>query len=255
MKSPENRLRVAIVGDFAIGKSSLANCLLAETIAETGEGLFPTTEAAAEFPFMSGVLLVDTPGFDDVRQEMTREAEEEIAKADVVLFVKTETKIGDRDVGTLKMAGGKPLILLFNCTNKTLGMHGWVPELRENAETCTKIRRCLEDEGLASSLLPAGGMKVAPLNILWAQFGLGLVLSDEQRNAVVDFAHRKLGIATTDDALRAEMLRRSGFLPVRDFLKNLPLELLKDAAAHPEREIDRIVNRFAEELKKRWNAA
>ena len=48
---------------------------------------------------------------------------------------------------------------------------------------------------------------------------------------------------------------RSGFLPVRDFLKALPLELLKDAALNPQREIDRFLDRFAVELKNRWAIA
>ena len=72
---------------------------------------------------------------------------------------------------------------------------------------------------------------------------------------ICSYAEDDLDIFAEGDALRAEMLKRSGLLPVRDFLKNLPLELLKHAAAYPEQEIDRIIDRFAAEFKKRWSAA
>ena len=72
---------------------------------------------------------------------------------------------------------------------------------------------------------------------------------------MIQFARQNLRIDLQDYEFRTEMLKRSGLLPVRDFLKNLPLELLKHAAAYPEQEIDRIIDRFAAEFKKRWSAA
>ena len=256
MKGRDSHLavRVVVIGDFQIGKSSFVNCLLAETRAETGEGFFPTTEASAEYMLVPGVILVDTPGFNDSRRELEDRTNEEIAKSDIILFIKTEKILGERDRVILRKSGGKKTIVLFNCTNKTIGRRGWIPDAKANADTCDKIRSQLVKEGKDAFLLRIDGKSVFPVNILWAQFGLGLPITELQQNGISEFAAKeKLNV--TDSALRTEMLQRSGFLPVRDFLKNLPLEILKHVAANPEREIDRIIDRFVEELKKRWVTA
>lgn len=250
-----NAVRIAVIGDFQIGKSSLVNCLLSESHAETGEGFFPTTDAASEYPFAPGVVLVDTPGFDDDRPEMARLSEDCIRGADAILFIKTDKILGEHDETILRMASRKPLIVVFNCWDRTHGRRGWIPELPENKETCETIRSELERSGMGDSVLHIGGNPVCAVNVLWAQFGLGLDISNEQRDDIVDFVKTKLGLKLDESDLRAELLRRSGFLPVRDFLMNLPLELLKHAVANPQREIDRIVDRIADELKKRWHAA
>lgn len=252
---PGSDLRVAVVGDFQIGKSSLVNCLVSESCAETGEGYFPTTDAVAEYPFAPGVRLVDTPGFNDARPELTKESEKAIESADVILFVKTEKTLGERDVGILRLSGGKPLLVLFNCTDKTLGRNGWVLDHPENTETCGTIEARLAQDGFTSSMFRIDSRLVTPVNVLWAQFGLGQSISDEQETDVAQFAKQKLGLDLPDTELRVELLEKSGFPPVWDFLKNLPLELLKHAVSNPQRELDRIVDRFAMELKKRWTAA
>ncbi len=248
-------LRVAVVGDFQIGKSSLVNCLLSESLAATGERFYPTTDSVAEYDFSPGVHLADTPGFNDERVDLSKYSEEAMNAADAVLFIKTDKTLGSRDVEILRKANGKPLIVLFNCDERTLGSRGSDPELRENGETCMTITSQLAREGLTPSILPIRGALVKAVNILWAQYGTGLMLSEEQTDAVIDFAQRKLGITTTDEALRGEMLQRSGIQCVKELLLNLPLELLKHSVAHPQREIDRIVDRFSNELKRRWTAA
>ncbi len=249
-------IRVAIVGDFQIGKSSLVNCLMSEVQAETGEGFDPTTCSVNEYQFAPGVHIVDTPGFNDTRVELTRKSEEEIQKADVVLFMQTDKDIENRKEALLRLADRKPLIVLFNCWHKTIGRSGWIPELQKNVDTCAKIRKWFSGAGMESSLLSIGGNPVLPINVLWAQFGLWQpIYGDQNEDDIADFARTKLNLDLHDSALRTEMLNRSGFLPVRDFMKNLPLELLKHAVTHPEQEINRIVDRFSAELKKRWSAA
>ena len=147
-------------------------------------------------------------------------------------------------------------MVLFNCWHKTNGRTGWIPESQKNADTRAKIQKWFSCNGMESSLLSIGGNHVIPINVLWAQFGLGQpIYGDQNEDNIADFARTKLHLDLPDSALRAEMLKRSGLLPVRDFLKNLPLELLKHAAAYPEQEIDRIIDRFAAEFKKRWSAA
>lgn len=252
---PGSDFRVAVVGDFQIGKSSLVNCLVAESSAEIGEGYFPTTDGVAEYPFAPGIRIVDTPGFNDAHPELTKESENAIESADVILFVKTEKTLGERDGGILRLSGGKPLLVLFNCTDKTLGRQGWALEHPINTEIYGTIEAQLAEYGFAPSMFWINGRLVTPINVLWAQFGLGQSISDEQENDVAQFARQKLGLDFPDTELRAKLLDASGFLPVRDFLINLPLELLKHVVSNPKREIDRIVDRFAEDLKKRWSAA
>ena len=258
MKESDSHLavRIAVIGDFQIGKSSLVKCLVPEALTEIGEGLDPTTSYVCDYRFAPGVHIVDTPGFNDTRVELTRKSEEEIKEADVVLFMQTDKAIEDRKDAILQLADRKPLIVLFNCWHKTIGRAGWIPESQKNVETCTKIQKWFSVAGMESSLLSIGGSPVLPINVLWAQFGLGQpIFGDQNEEDISDFARTKLHLDLTDSDLRAEMLHRSGFLLVRDFLRNLPLELLKHVVANPKREIDRIVDRFAEEFKKRWNAA
>ena len=257
MRTPAsgNELRVAVVGDFQIGKSSLVNCLLAESLAETGEGYFPTTDTAAEYPFAPSIVLVDTPGYDDANPERTKISDGEIQKADMLLFVKTERTLGDHDETILRKGERKPTIILFNCTDITLGPSGWIPDLPDNLGTCGAIRKELDDIGIIDACLSIEGHITTPINILWAQFGLGLSISESKKNDILDFARQQFGINGDESDLRSKLLVHSGFLPVRDFLKNLPLELLKHVVSNPKREIDRIVDRFAAELKKRWTAA
>ena len=249
-------LRVAIVGDFQIGKSSLVKCLVPEALTEIGEGLDPTTSSVSDYRFAPGVHIIDAPGFNDTRTELTRKTEAEIQNADVVLFMQTDKDIEGRKEAILRLADRKPLIVLFNCWHKTIGRAGWIPELQKNVDICDKIWKWFSVAGMESSLLSIGGSPVLPINVLWAQFGLGQpIFGDQNEEEIADFARTKLHLSLTGSALRDEMLHRSGFLPVRDFLRNLPLELLKHVVANPQREIDRIADRFATGLKKRWLAA
>lgn len=254
-QSSNGAIRLAVIGDFQLGKSSLVNCLLAKAQTKTGRGYRPTTDVVTEYPLAPGVLIVDTPGFDDKCRERTLLSEASIRTSDAVLFMKMDTQLKDHDERILGLVDGKPLIVVFNCWDRTQGSSGWKPNLPENVETCEIIQRDIERLGMADSVLHIGEKPVFPINVLWAQFGLGQPISGKQRDDIVEFAKTKLGLDLEESALRAEMLQRSGFLPVRDFLKNLPLEILKHVATNPQREIDRIVDRFAEELRKRWAAA
>ncbi len=248
----KNELRIAVIGDFQIGKSSLVNCLLADELAETGEGYFPTTDIATEYPFVPGIVVVDTPGYDDAYPERTKVSDGEIQKADVLLFVKTEKTLGKHDVAILRKGERKPMIVLFNCTGITPGQSFDPPK---NLATCETILKELDKVGMSGACLSIDGRLVTPINVLWAQFGLGLPISEEKNDGILKSAREKFRKIGDEPSLRAELLRKSGFLPVRDFLRNLPLELLRHVVSNPQREIDRIVDSFSEELKNRWAAA
>ncbi len=247
-------LTISIIGGYQRGKSSLVNALLGRNVAAMGRGL-STTHENGLYSLSPAVSIIDTPGFD-ANDKDDGTAASAIDKANVVVYVHESKALGESCAEVFKYIReqGKQMVFLLNCRN----FEKWSPE--ENGDIVTTIEAELETKGLKSFIAPLNSRFVTPLNILWARFGLGLVDSDSKEDArdirnIRSYAEDDLGISAEGNVLRAEMLTRSGFLPVRDFLKNLPFELLKRAATHPEQEIDRIVNRFADELKKKWTAA
>lgn len=247
-------LAISIVGGFQRGKSSLVNALLGRNDAEMGRGL-PTTHENSLYSLSPAVSIIDTPGFNATGEDDCTAASA-IDKSDVVVYVHESNQLGQKydEVFNRALAARKKMVFLLNCLN----FEKWSPD--KNDDIVSTIEAELETKRLKPITIPLNGRIVTPINILWARFGLGLIDSDSQEDArdipkIRTYAEEYLDISASGDALRAEMLARSGFLPIRDFLKNLPLELLKHAAAHPELEIERIVNRFAEEFRRRWSAA
>lgn len=258
-----NRLTVAIVGGFQRGKSTLVNAFLGCDVAEMGRGL-STTHENNVFPLTSSVAIIDTPGFDaNGKDDGT--AEKAIREADAVIYVHESKTLGETcaDVFRLAVLHGKRILFLLNCMND----QNWSPS--ENDDIIRTIaaelsmKKELSMKSLKRTMIPIGGDIVVPVNVLWARFGLGLVsgVTDAGQKTVRKirrYAEDALGLAVeemSEDEFRSEMFRRSGFQPVDAFVKNLPFELLKEAVADPGTAIDRIVDRFAAELKKRWFAA
>lgn len=242
---------VAIVGGFQRGKSTFVNALLGQDVAEMGRGL-STTHENRTYSLSQGLYVIDTPGFNaNGKDDGT--ASEAIGMADVVACVQESKAIGSScdEIFELVRKQGKRVVFLLNCCK----FAKWSPE--ENGEIIATIEAELKTKRIFPSVIPIAGKPVLPINVLWARFGLGQTIDQDDYERVLFYANRRLRLpAEIDDvALRAEMLQRSGFLPVRDFLKNLPLEILKHVAVNPKREIERVVDRFAEELKKRWAAA
>ena len=247
-------LTISVVGGFQRGKSSLVNALLGRDAAEMGRGL-STTHKNFQYSLSPAVSIIDTPGFD-ANGEDDGTAASAIDKANVVVYVHESKSLGETCADVFKQVReqGKQMIFLLNCRN----FEKWSPS--ENHDIVATIEAELETKGLKSFIVPLNDRFVIPLNILWARFGLGLVDSESQEDArdirkIRIYAEDDLDISATSGSLRASMLHRSGFLPVRDFLRNLPLELLKHAMSNPQCEIDRIVNRFAMEIKTRCTAA
>lgn len=247
-------IRLAVIGDFQTGKSSLVNCLLGSERAWTGDGFRPETEEVAEYDFSPFLHIVDTPGFDDVRPGMEKTTIEAIHQSDAILFLKTERVLTDHDKGILGHAEHKALIVLFNCLGKDVRKRA-NPDLADNHNTCRLIEKELDNERLSDRLLPVAGHCVWPVNLLWAQYGLGLPLADEQVNDVESFIGCTLHMEGNDSTVRAEMLRRSGVLEVRDCLVDLPVRRLRDAIGHRVKTLNRICDQFAAELGKRWGIA
>lgn len=84
-----DNLRIAIIGEFNRGKSSLFNEIIGQNISEIS--LVPKTQKVVEFTCpqehpLSGITLVDTPGFNSADKLQADIAYGEIPSADVVLF-------------------------------------------------------------------------------------------------------------------------------------------------------------------------
>lgn len=82
--------RIAVVGDYSAGKTSLIKRLLVEAgrtaRPELSVRADPTTEKVAEYP-LRRVVLVDTPGFQGGVAEHDQQALESVADAALVVFV------------------------------------------------------------------------------------------------------------------------------------------------------------------------
>ena len=247
-----NGLTVAVVGGFQRGKSTLVNVLLGQDMAEMGRGL-STTHETRTYTLTSAVSVIDTPGFNANGKDDDA-AKNAVRQSDFLVYVHESDSLGETcsDFFEYIRGSGKQFLFLLNCCK----FGKWGPE--ENGEIADTIDSELNAKGILPLLVPIENRKVFPINVLWARFGIGQNIDQDDDEKIRFYARRHLCLPVNDmgvDSMRAEILRRSGFLPVRDFLKNLPLELLKHSVFNPQQAIDRIVDRFAVELKKRWAVA
>jgi len=90
----ENHINIAVIGKVSSGKSSLINAILgrerSDPLAEVGAISGVTTKVTA-YRLDKQVLIVDSPGLNDVRQENSIETKNFINSIDLGLFVVTES--------------------------------------------------------------------------------------------------------------------------------------------------------------------
>jgi small GTP-binding protein len=125
-KLEAGRVEIVVFGEISTGKSALINALVGKAVAEVnvrggwtkdvwhldweGAGYIVPGLAASQ------VVLVDTPGLNEVDGKQRIEmAEEAAARADLVLFV-TDSDLNDTEYSALVQlaAGQKPIILVLN---------------------------------------------------------------------------------------------------------------------------------------------
>jgi|GEM_PF-3470594 len=113
-------IRVAIAGDFQDGKSTLINALCGCDKAETGHGI-ATTQEAREYRIPgTGIILIDTPGFNSIREGDDEQACLGIEQADACLYMLSSQQFTDRMFEGLEKAlkhrygGYKPFIPFIN---------------------------------------------------------------------------------------------------------------------------------------------
>lgn len=112
-------IRLAIIGEFQYGKSTLINALCGRECAETGYGVATTSEAV-EYPLPgTNIILIDTPGFNN-SDEDTEQAYAGIEQADACLLMLSDRMLAGRVLGNvlsaLSLPGGyhKPVIPIIN---------------------------------------------------------------------------------------------------------------------------------------------
>jgi len=118
-KLEQGEIHIAVLGEVSVGKSSLLNALLGEARFTTSP-LHGETRAPAEAQWREersgGVVLVDTPGINEIggedREQMARNVAE---RADLVLFV-VDGDLNAAEEAALNqaLAPGRPLLLVLN---------------------------------------------------------------------------------------------------------------------------------------------
>lgn len=109
------KFKVAIIGDFQDGKSTLVNALMGREVAKTGYGLPETSSVTAyELPDSCTVLL-DTPGMDSTREGDTEALLQGCEQADALVFMLTTREIRPEQVRLLQQAtdGGRKVFTLM----------------------------------------------------------------------------------------------------------------------------------------------
>lgn len=118
-KLEQGEIHIAVLGEVSVGKSSLLNALLGEARFTTSP-LHGETRAPAEAQWREersgGVVLVDTPGINEIggedRERMARNVAE---RADLVLFV-VDGDLNAAEEASLDqaLAPGRPVLLVLN---------------------------------------------------------------------------------------------------------------------------------------------
>lgn len=80
-------LRIAVVGHFQAGKSTLLNCLLRRPYAKCGESTWSTTVRSKSYPVQNQhLILIDTPGVN-AEEAHTKEMRQSLGQADAAILV------------------------------------------------------------------------------------------------------------------------------------------------------------------------
>ncbi len=118
-KLDQGQIHIVVFGRVSVGKSATLNALLGKEVFATSplHGETKTTQTGEWEEFQSGgVLLIDTPGLNEVDgEDRERLAREVAARADLVLFV-VDGDLTESEISALRELSDdrRPLILVFN---------------------------------------------------------------------------------------------------------------------------------------------
>lgn len=125
-KLDKGQVEIVVFGEISTGKSALINALIGEAVADVDvQGGWTRDVQSSEWKACaycvpglndSGVLLVDTPGINEVEgQQRASLAEEAARRADLILFV-TDSDLNEIEHDALKHLASlkKPLLIVLN---------------------------------------------------------------------------------------------------------------------------------------------
>lgn len=249
----DQKIEIAVIGRFQIGKSSLINCLLGRSAAKVGNGWKSETPSCVTYALPEDILLNDTPGFDD-KEARDKDAEEAIKRADCIVFVKDNNRSPDEVdlnwVHKIKcLRKFCPCLFVVNCVegDRNRDRH-WNPRSDFNAQFCEDIQKEFITKNGFDMFVKIGGQCVLPVNACWAQYGLGLLEDAEKIENIEDWL-RHVGVREGD--FKDEALARSNFSILREFIESIRIELLANFLNRKDQVIRCLIDSFCEEFVKR----
>ncbi len=157
-------LKIAVVGHFQVGKSTLVNCLLRKRAAKCGDTTTSTTEKAKKYQ-CHHLTLIDTPGIN-AEDAHAAEMEKSVQQADLALLVVTTEKVLSTPLCHMITYIGKqriPLYGVINCWDDKNWNDGDPTNMNDQLINTiqTQIKECLNP------------IDMAVVNIEWAAAARG----------------------------------------------------------------------------------
>ena len=120
--------RIAIIGEFQDGKSTLINALMGRPCAETGCGM-ATTDNVHEYALLgTDCILMDTPGFNSTRETDSETTIEGAGRADAFILMLSGKQASPNLLDSVELCmrsgtkGQRPLIPIINNRNGSNGL-------------------------------------------------------------------------------------------------------------------------------------
>jgi hypothetical protein len=310
-----NKPKIAIVGCFQNGKSTLVNCLLDDKVAQTGFGL-STTHISTTYvygetqsveltkkdggkkiirlnkftsmkpedkpeeyasavvtlwkPLLEDVDIIDTPGFnaDCADSQMALDS---IKEADFVLLLlqnkglasegsggnnKSKELMPQTEMAILELVAKKkiPFSVIVNCRDQGGAM--WDPCSQSNDKIITHIESKIK--AIGHYPVKIGDRDAWPCNLLWFWRASEHLYSEPDDEIVrVDsgirsyFSNIEEGVVPSASVL----IKRSSFIPVRDFFQKNPWHMISPGSIHCMATLEQTINSWEKELVEVINKA
>ena len=122
-KLNQGEIHISAFGRVSVGKSSVLNALLGEALFSTSPLHGETRHAQSaqwHSETLNGVMLIDTPGIDELDgQDRERLAKEVAKRSDLILFI-CEGDLSRTEIQALELLAGKqrPVIIVLNKTDR-----------------------------------------------------------------------------------------------------------------------------------------
>lgn len=181
-----------------------------ETVQEMAKGSL--LRISAYSPMLIGMDILDSPGCGANSQDNTV-AEKALSLADFVIYILQKALDNKEDISFLKnlTKKGKHFTIILNCHDEN------DPNSAKTKSLCGEVMAKIKTEKLESNYVALQKDKpVYPVNLLWAQCGLGYLGEAEMRKK-----WNKIKVYLDNESITPlALLARSNFLPVRTLLSS-----------------------------------